>query len=418
MELRAVRPAPDPLGGYVRVGYNDLGPLEQMLVDGRRIGSGLVFSPLHRERYGEVVAEGNRTGVRTVLDPKSLELQSAHASARPGIASLPWSINTPHDRGTFNEFVARKFIGAIVEEVQKASFSAVLAPTHFVESAEDDWLQIDTDLVWRLRGELDQAGLKAVSIFYPLIVRSALLLKDVESLLLAKAHLRRLPIDAIWLRVHPFGTSSAGPLALRRYIEMCRELHDLRIPLVAERSGTIGVALAALGAVGGVESGITFSETVNLDSTFRYQDPTARAFSQQPRIYLQNIGAFLDRERAERFFEARGAKSAFACMDEWCCPRGWRDMMLRPREHFLGQRARDLEVLSKVPESLRPGVYMEDFLRPATDRAVKASDIEPALLPARKRLESWRGTLRAVIESESEFSVSLPATGRRIRRSA
>jgi hypothetical protein len=144
-----------------------------------------------------------------------------------------------------------------------------------------------------------------VLIYYPLVARSAALLST-EARERVGATLTGLPIDAVWLRLHPFGTATAGPLALRRYLETCRALHVLDLPLVAEHSGTVGVALLAFGAVGGIESGITLGEQVDLTTMLRPPKPDAKAFTPAPRVYLHAIGAFVEVDAAAGLFEARG----------------------------------------------------------------------------------------------------------------
>jgi len=237
-----------------------------------------------------------------------------------------------------------------------------------------------------------------VLIYYPLVVRAAAL-RDTAFRDRLMPALTGLPVDALWLRIHPFGTTASGPLALRRYLELCRALHSLGVPLVAERSGTVGVALLAFGAVGGIESGVTLAEAVNLDGYLKTPKPGATPFAQPPRVYLHEIGAFLDPKKAGGFFAHRGMK-------------------LEPRRHFATQRAREVAALSAVPEALRAGHYLENFLRPATDRAVRAAEVEPSLATARKRLESWRGTLGADLADHSSFTMSAPAAGKRLRRIA
>lgn len=71
-----------------------------------------------------------------------------------------------------------------------------------------------------------------------------------------------------------------------------------------------------------------------------------------------------------------------------------------------------------VPEPLRAGQYLENFLRPASDKAVRAAEAEPALLPTRTRLDSWRGTLGSDLTTSPVHSFSLPAAGKRLRKTA
>src|SRR3546814_10284511 len=115
-------------------------------------------------------------------------------------------------------------------------------------------------------------------IYYPVMVRTSTLMNPMVMAQLLE-HLRLLPIDGVWLRLHPFGTTKSGPLVLKRYLQLCRQLHALGIPVVAEHSGSVGVALLAFGAVGGIESGVTFTDTVNLDGVLRPPKPDARSFA-------------------------------------------------------------------------------------------------------------------------------------------
>jgi hypothetical protein len=224
--------------------------------------------------------------------------------------------------------------------------------------------------------------------------------------------LAALPIDAVWLRIHPFGTGQSGPLVLKRYLEASRDLHSLAIPLVGEHTGTIGVALMAFGALGGVESGVTMVDHTDL-SRWINRPKAGQSGGAEARVYLQELGCFLPRSKADSLFERSGMKSAHGCRDTTCCPRGWRDTRARYREHFVAQRAREVAGLSRIPSSLRPGWYMEEFLRPASDSIERVVAVEPSLNKVRRQLNSWRGTLGADLRARSEFTFSPPAAGRR-----
>lgn len=417
VELRALRPVPDQLGSYLRPSRRDHKVLLQMLVEGKRIGTGLIADPCLADRQGDLLDEARRQGVETVLDSRAVDLSTVGGFARSGVRELPWAGSEPHVPVDLTGTAGVLAMQQLAARVESGGHSAVLAPTHYVEDVNDPWLGVDGELTHQLRSALDGRGLQQVLIYYPVVVRAALL-HDADFRDEMVAGLAGLPIDALWLRVHPFGTTTSGPLALRRYMEMCRALHSLGVPLVAEHSGTVGVALLAFGAVGGIESGVTIAEGVNLDSYLKAPKPDGKPFAAAPRVYLHVMGAFLDAKKAEAFFTNRGMKTTHGCSRSDCCPRGWRDMQDNPRAHFAAQRAREVAGLSVVPESLRAGYYMENFLRPATDRALRAIRAEPSLAPARKRLESWRGTLGADLSANSAFTVSAPAAGKRLGRIA
>jgi hypothetical protein len=415
LQPRTLRPAPEPLGNFIRPGYNDHTVLAQALTEGRGSGSGLIINPVHSERQMPLVAEANTVGVETILDSKSLELSSPSGYVLRGIAELPWAAEgSMHSPLNLAGGAGAQSVRSLAEYAAEAQMSAVLAPTHFLSSPTSPWWDVDATLVRSLRGMLDELELTQAPIYYPVMVKASSLTNPAMMTRLM-SQLQSVPADAVWLRLHPFGTGNSGPLVLKRYLQLARQLHALGIPVVAEHSGSVGVALLAFGAVGGIESGVTFTDTVNLDGLLRQPRPDNKPFSPPPRVYLHQLGAFVDASVAREFFAKRGMKALHGCQDANCCPRGWSDMVQNPRRHFLRQRAREVAQLTAMPESLRPGYYMENFLRPASDRAMRSAEQEPSLARVRKRLDSWRGTLGADLEEHSGFSISLPAAGRRVR---
>ncbi len=113
---------------------------------------------------------------------------------------------------------------------------------------------------------------------------------------------------------------------------------------------------------------------------------------------------------------SRGMKARFACQTEGCCRRGYLDMISQPRRHFVVQRINEVNRLSWVPERLRPRVYLEEFLRPATDSIIAAARIEPRLKRTQHALESWRLTLGEMMNSQHlPATTSVPARGFRSR---
>lgn len=407
---RSLRPANEPLGSYLRVGRLDHKFLVQMLVEGRSVGTGLVADACLAGRQGDVCQQALDAGLEVVFDPRSIDLSTPGGFARSSVRDLPWAGDAAHQPVDLHSTGGTRMVKAIVEAALASGCTAVLAPTHLLESHQDPWLGVDEELTRGLRQELNARGLKHVLIYYPLAVRAAVVHHHAA---VFASRLARLPIDSLWLRVHPFGTTSSGPRALAKYLHMCRELHNAGVPLVAEHTGTVGVALLAFGAVGGIESGVTIAESTSFDRYTRL--PSGTPFAAPPRVYLHELGAFVKRAEAEQLFAKHGMKAAHGCTDARCCPRGWRSTLDRPREHFVAQRAREVAGLTRAPEQMRAGYYMERFLRPASDRALRAEKALPALASTRSRLESWRGTLGADLAQNPSPSISQPAAGRGIR---
>lgn len=410
MSIRPLRGVDDPLGSYLRVTQRDTQFLSQMLVDGRDVGTGLVADPALTNQQRDLWVEAHTRGVHTILDSRALDLSTPGGFQRSGAQTLPWAGQQPHRPADLAGAAGRRVVESIAHTAADINHKAVLAPTHFLGDAEN-WLDVDTQLVYALRTALDAHDLTDVLIYYPLIARGEQFY-DPQWRALITQRLSHLPIDAIWLRIHPFGTGNSGPLVLKRYLRACRDLHTLKVPLVGQHTGTIGVALAAFGATGGVESGITVLDHTDLTTWLR---PPKKSTNGGPpaRIYLHELGCFIDRKKADSLFDRPGMKPTHGCRDSTCCRNGWRDTRKSHREHFVTQRAREVAALSRVPANLRPGHYMESFLRPASDAIERVVAAEASLEPVRRQLNSWRGTLGADLAENNDFTFSPPAAGRR-----
>jgi hypothetical protein len=405
-----LRLADPPLGNYLRPARNDHTVLLQLLSENRLATTGLIIDPALIARQSDLVEEAGRQGIETVLDPRSVELSTTAGFALSGVSDLPWAPPAPHGPGDLAGASGLLLAEALAEFAVKESIGALFAPTHVISSARDPWLPVDAELVHHLRRALDSRGRGESPIYYPLVLRSGVLYDESQRWRLI-AHLRSLPVDAVWLRVHPFGTTSSGPLALRRYIQACRDLHQLSIPLVAGHTGTVGVSLLAFGAVGGIESGLTMGERFSLD---KYTRPGGSGgFLPAPRVYIADLGAFLTRDQARSLYSKRGMRAAHGCQDQRCCRRGWEDSIANPRRHFVVQRSAEVAKLSRTPADLRPTIYLSEFLRPASDAVIRAVQAEPALEPVRQRLDSWRSTLGALLTTDPPRSRALAPDGRR-----
>lgn len=415
--LRAVNP---PLGSYFRVG-RDYKPIQALLAEDRVGFSGLVFDAWDHERQGELRrAAADR--VETVLDTKALELSTLRGSQDRRLTDLPWAgEQTPHTPELLAGPWGTRLVELIADEVVRRGYCAVLAPTHFLRRASDAWLAVDVGLAKRLRVALDQRELGTVTIYFPLTIHSTAFSSAAARAQILE-QLGSAPIDALWLRIHPFAAANAGPTALRRYIEGARDLHRLGLPIVGEHTGTAGVALLAFGAVGGIESGLTSGERFDVNPLLKPPKPNDKPFQMPPRVYLAPLGAFVPRAQANALFAQPGMRSLLGCRDTSCCARGPADTHRDPRRHFLLQREREVGEISRRPEPVRPSLYLEEFLRPATDFALRAARVDPKLERTRKRLEGWRLTLGAMNVDGPPATIAQAPQGNRthphLRRSA
>lgn len=417
--VRLLRPVGDPLGLYLRPGRNDHVVLGQALVAGQTNLSGLVFDPCLGERHAELLEATADKRLEAILDPRSVELGTEGGLALSTVKDLPWSLGglAPHTPSRLKQ-EGDRFVEALVSYAVEHSYSAVLAPTHYRENARDDWGDVDDALTVALRNALDVSGATEVPIYYPLATNGSSL-GNWDERRRFKDRIGALPIDAVWLRVHRFGATSYGPIALRRYIEAGRDLQTLRLPLVAERTGTAGLALMAFGAVGGIEGGVTLGERFDFQSLKKKKEEDDGAgWSPPPRVYISELGTFISRKQATQLFEIRGMKPKFACRDTECCRRGAIDMIKDPRSHFIKRRSREVGALGRLPEELRAPVYLDEFLRPATDLALAAAQAFPSLDATRNRLERARTTLGALHRDRPAESFAIAPRGQRLRKSA
>jgi hypothetical protein len=243
---------------------------------------------------------------------------------------------------------------------------------------------------------LDEIGCQDVEIYYPLAVPTAVFFDGIHRNRL-KAGLENLHISGIWLRVHPFG-SHIGGINLQKYLFACRDFHSLKLPLIAEKTGILGLGLLAFGAISGIESGITSGEQFNFGRV-KARIKNKRAFSARPRVYVQSLGIFLQRDEAIEFFKDPKLRYC-ACRDTDCCHRGFNSMISDPRRHFAFTRIEEVGSLSAIPDKLRPSGYLQQMLRPADDHLgrvlpqIRASKgMIKQFERRRRRQHGWRKTL-------------------------
>lgn len=409
---RLMHAVPPQLGTYFRPNRVDHKALLAFLADGTPAGlEGIVFDAALDSIHAELRDEARERKIDTVLDTRAMELALAggFVGAR---RALPWAGEQMHLCENLRGVSGRDWVKRIVEWVGPRRFSSILAPTHYLPAGVNDpWFDIDRELTIGLREVLDASGLGAVPIYYPLAIKGEAFFDNRQREEL-RAALSSLPIDGIWLRIQPFGTRSGGNV-VRKYIRACADLHSSALPIVAEKSGTAGLALLAFGAVGGIESGVTIGEHFDANGLISHREG-GKAFTPQARIYISALQTFLSKKQARPFFDNRTIRSYFACKER-CCPRGSDDMLRNPKRHFLCRRKGEISRLSALPETLRASRYMEEILRPATDQMAKAVKVEPQLEATRQRLDVLRSVLGAILDDAQPATFSAVPEGKRIQ---
>jgi hypothetical protein len=416
--LRLVRPTPEPLGLYIRVGRNDHKELLSILNSGGNAFFGIVLDPTLHKRQAELRETVLQKGFDVVLDPRSQELATI-GGFTGSLAELPWAASQSDKVTDFSALRAEQFATSLAEFVVAGKYTAVLSPTHFLNSSSDRWLGVDVKLTSKLRRALDDMGAFDVQIFYSLALRYSTFRNAQERREIRDA-LKDIPADGIWLKIDGLGAESSAA-AVRNYITGASDFHELGLPLVTDMVGGMpALSMLAFGAAGGVCHGLTLRERFDASSWFKPRDPNSHGFQPSPRVYIQELGLLLKRQQADVLFSAHRAKSRFGCKHSDCCPNGPKDTIANPLRHFFFRRTTEVHQLGLVPAALRPERFLEDMLRPATDAAVFAerlnladSVLAQALRKKKKSLETLRVTLGDMTKDRPGSHSSIP-----VRRAA
>lgn len=407
---RLVRPVLDPLALYFRAGYNDHRELSSALASGRRRFTGVVVEANRVERHREMLDLAERSKLECVLDP------CTQAAATPGgfsesLGNLPWGSGRRQRYSDFEGEALIEKMDQIAEFAVEQRFSQIIAPTHFISKPNDPWLSIDIGATHLLRTRLDQKGARKVGLIYSLTIPYALLRNETARVQIVDK-LDGIPADALWIRVDPFGSDSTGA-AVRNYLEASSEFHRLGIPMVADQvGGLVGLALLSTSAVGGLSHGVTLRERFSMESWKRVSPDGG--FAMPCRVYFETLDLFLKPADARQLFDGSTRLAGhFGCSDLNCCPRGVKDMVENPAIHFLGQRMKQVEALSQIPESLRANEFLARYVRPTADEVVRFASsqaldeaLRERMARHRKRLDLFRVSLEDIVRSSQARSAS------------
>lgn len=260
-------------------------------------------------------------------------------------------------------------IGKIARFAVEHGFHAVQAPAHLLEGSTDAWFRIDRQACEDLRRALDVAGGAAIAIDYPLTLKYGSLRDPAQRRVLI-AGLKGLPFDNLWLRVSGFGADTEAPM-LRRYIAAAIDFQQLGRPIVADGVGGLAaVAVAAFGAAGGISHGLGEKERFAAGDWNKPPVPRAGGGGREKRLLVPGLDRLLSVKQVELLMEADGGRLLLGCQDRECCPNGYNDTLKDPKGHYLHQRTKPLERLSRVPEARR----VDDFLKRDLDPAARTAE--------------------------------------------
>jgi hypothetical protein len=413
LEPRRIRPAPDPLGLYFRVGRNDHRELLDLMAAGESRFFGLVLDPTYAKFQRELVERAVERRLDVILDPRT-QASATIGGFTAALGELPWGRGRVHVEDDFLGGSGRRLIASLARFVAENGYTQVLTPSHLLRSTAEGWWEIDLRCANELREELDRLGCNRVSILSSLNITYAMLRNPAERRALIQG-LRSAPAEGLWLAVDGIGSTSTST-AVRAYLEAAADFHDLRVPITADHiGGLVGLAFVAFGACGALAHGVTHGE--RFDTAHWRRRRGEQSFGVQRRVYLPALDMLLKPAEARGLFDfGRRATGLFACRDSNCCPRGATDMLHNPAQHFLRQRIDQMSKLGAVPASLRASRFVEQQLRPTTDAVLAAADLkwkDPAIAKRmheqRLRLDRMRialGSLANEVQSRGAQTVA------------
>ncbi len=422
LKPRLIRPVQDPLGLFIRVARGDSQCVQNFLEIKGAHFHGVVIDPTRTALDKELRDTAAKRSVDIVLDPKTQE-SAFDGSFTAKLGKLPWGAGRTHVISDFEGASGRRHASAIAEFVKKNGFTKVLSPSHLLIDHDDDWLAVDLDMAEHLREALDKSGATNVPIAYSLAMPYSILRNPDEFALIVE-RIEKTVADELWLKVENFG-SDASPTGVKNYIEAMRAIHGLDMPLIADHvGGLVGLSLVALGGVGGLSHGITLRERFSA-AYWRELSDEAPQFGLHHRVYLSDLDLHVKVADAKNLFDRTTAlRAKIGCRDTECCPRGVHDTLEQPGQHFLSQRVKQFARLGEVPKRLRPAVFVDEFVRPASDQAMTISNMRIAdekfanrVKKQRLRLDALRKTLVTFVESRPADSFSALPKTRLVRES-
>lgn len=403
------------MGLFFRVGRNDHRTMLDLIAEGEKRFFGLVFEAQHTHRHRELRAEARKRGIDTILDPKTQALAMI-GGHNHSIGVLPWADPTrPHRLDDFSGDSLRDIAGKIVDHAAENGYTQILGPTHFLQDHNDPWLKADIAALVAMKRHIETAGLD-IELIYPLSLPIDVLREPAYRGAVVEA-IRDAPFDVIWFKIDNFGADASGEKTVA-YIEAARDFHQLGVPIIADYVGGLpGLGLLAFGAVGGIAHGITLYEGFKSYSLRKPPKQSNSARAIPVRVYLPRLDMHLKKEEAQILLNASNRiKSRFGCTDTHCCS-GIKGQLERPARHFVHQRSREVDEISAMPDSVRAGSYLDNYVRRVSDDVAAISgsaalpeDMRGKLQKKQTAIGRFRGSLANLVEADrfGESAAMLP----------
>jgi hypothetical protein len=206
------------------------------------------------------------------------------------------------------------------------------------------------------------------------------------------------PIVGAYVQPLNFNPVKDSAEKLKLYVEFLQAISSEGIPVIAARVGAFGLVLQALG-IPAFDSGLGQAEASNLSQLNRI--PTEKEKERREegegggpdkRIYLEQRKTTLKGSHAEAILGQRGLRSRFVCSYSCCQYRGFEDLPIRRRQHFLCTREAEVSAIRACTTRGLRRDFVREQLRDAQEnaRSVRRALIElGAEAPRFEHLDRW-----------------------------
>jgi hypothetical protein len=389
---------PREIAQFTRVGFSDHRQIEHLLSTGKMPVRRFVIEAGNYDRQSNLARTLRDENAEIVLDTNVAELSTMGRYAG-AVRAAPWAAEgRPLEPDDFVPGSNRSVIEPIASFAVDKAVSTVMAPTHYLDDERFNWFEIDCQACIVLRNSLDRNGGVGITVDYPLIISYAQF-RDPDFRIRLIERLRDVPFDYLWLRISGFG-ADATTVAVERYIRGLFEFHALGRPIIADQVGGLAsLAVCAFGAASGFAHGVAGKERFSASS---WMNPKPRKGSGGlgKTVYISGLDRRLKvTEAREMFNKARTSREIFGCPDSACCGDIER-MLGNPEAHFMVQKYRQVEDLSRTPETARADRFLTEHVEQARRRSDRAmnlkktdDDMKAKISKARIRLTRFEGTL-------------------------
>jgi hypothetical protein len=163
-------PRPPETGLYFSVRHNDHVVLSRLLAEEKLTSAGLLFDARNDERHRDLRLQAKQASIAVWLDTQAMEL-ALPSGISDTHRALPWA-SMPTVPGEFTSRSCRIVARQIAEFAVRGEYTGVIAPAHYIDTNESEWLTIDGALTRELRLALNACGGRTIQLIYPLAVHA------------------------------------------------------------------------------------------------------------------------------------------------------------------------------------------------------------------------------------------------------